>query len=97
MSKSKSHRKYIYTERRPVTKARTPNHSKGVKGKIGISDHALVRYCEYELGVDFDELRKKLLTPDAIKRIRMGAATIPYGNGKLMVADNTITTFIPNK
>ena len=62
-----------------------------------ISDHAIIRYCEREIGFNFDEIREELLSEKRIDLINFGADAIKTEHGKFVVRDKCMVTFVPNK
>lgn len=62
-----------------------------------VSDHAVLRYMERTSGMDFDEIRKAILTPLVCDAIRAGAKRIHSGNMVYVVENYTIVTVLTEK
>ena len=72
--------------------------------EIRVSDHALLRYLERNLGLNFSETKKRILTPKLTTAIeKLGDGEFPLMDGTQMVAvvrNRTIVTikeFVPKK
>ena len=72
--------------------------------EIRVSDHALLRYLERNLGLNFSETKKKILTQKLTLAIeKLGDGEFPLMDGTQMVAvvrNRTIVTikeYIPKK
>jgi seryl-tRNA synthetase len=64
-------------------------------GKIVVSEHAMLRYIERILGIDLDELQKKILDEEDAKTIRaLGNCTYPKDGFKLKIKDGTVVTVL---
>lgn len=63
-------------------------------GKVGISDHALVRYLEHRFKLDMVALKAEILTPIRVAAIKAGTNRIKVGGLKFIVKDNTVVTVI---
>lgn len=59
-----------------------------------VSDHALVRWMERQMGIDLDEIRAQILTPERADMIRFGAKAINAGNVTLKVDGMAIVTVL---
>ena len=64
-------------------------------GNIIVSEHAMLRYIERVLGIDLDELQKKILDENDIKTVRaLGNCTYPKDGFKLKIKDGKVITII---
>ena len=63
---------------------------------IEVTDHALVRYIERGYGIDMDELRAEIVTPEMAKLIKQAkTGTFPMGGEfglRIVVRDKTVIT-----
>jgi hypothetical protein len=59
-----------------------------------ISDHALLRYIERVHGVNIDQLRETILSPNIVKAIQAGAGAVIVQGIKLIVNGFTIVTVL---
>lgn len=60
-----------------------------------VSDHALLRYIERVKGVNLEDLKKEILTPEREEYIRMGAKTINCDGVDFVISqDGTVVTCI---
>jgi hypothetical protein len=65
------------------------------KIEIKVSDHALVRFLERDLGFSFEHVREKILSSIDLKHIETLGKTVTYpiGNGlQAVIIDGTIVT-----
>lgn len=60
----------------------------------GISEHALVRYCERIKGLDFDSIRDEMLEGRREQIAFMGSGQIDMGDGHKMVIKNRIVVTV---
>lgn len=62
--------------------------------EIIISEHAMLRYIERIKGINLDEIKTEILTPQLLSTVKtMGNGKFPSGNGfRAVVKDNTIIT-----
>jgi uncharacterized coiled-coil DUF342 family protein len=64
-------------------------------GNIIVSEHAMLRYIERVLGIDLDELQKKILDENDIKSVRaLGNCTYPKDGFKLKIKDGKVITVL---
>jgi len=64
---------------------------------IKVSDHAVIRYLERAHNFDFEKVRSKILDDEARGMIHFGCTSIKKFNGKFIVKNDTIITYIANK
>lgn len=58
-----------------------------------VSEHAMLRYVEREMGIDLDEIRRRILTPKNVKAIRFaGSCKIKSGKLEFIVRDNVVVS-----
>ena len=64
--------------------------------ELTITEHALLRYCERVLGINIEDIKKEILTPELNKLIdTLGSTgTYPYKEYQLKIVDKTIITII---
>lgn len=58
---------------------------------LRVSDHAVVRYLQRKLGLNLDQVRAEILTPDLVEKI------VRLGDGKygmVVVKDRTVVTYL---
>lgn len=66
-------------------------------GDLIVSEHAIIRYVERVLGINADELAKKILSHEVEKQIEMlGNGTYPVNDNefKIVVKDNVVVTVV---
>lgn len=62
-----------------------------------VSDHALIRYMERVLGVDFENIKRDIVSEDVMKILNIVGASgkIPHKDGYILVIkDGTIVTIL---
>ena len=59
-----------------------------------VSEHALLRYCERTYNINLDEVSKKIVESESLKRYDLyGNGEYPLGNGlKMIIKDKIIVT-----
>lgn len=63
--------------------------------KLTLSEHAVIRYIERVMGVNFEEVRKKILTDKLIKlNEEVGDGEFHLDGFKVIIKDNVITTIV---
>lgn len=67
--------------------------------RVGVSDHAIVRYLERNKGIDIEELRKEILTEKVVNFIHYfkGTGTFPGGNNMSYIVKDYVIATIVNK
>lgn len=66
-------------------------------GKVVVSEHAMLRYIERVLGIDLDELNKKIINETDAKQISsLGNCTYSKDGFKLKVKNNKVITILKN-
>lgn len=67
-------------------------------GNIIVSEHAMLRYIERVLGIDLDDLQKKILDENDAKVVgAMGNGTFPRDGFSIKVKDGTVVTVLGEK
>jgi len=66
---------------------------------FNVSDHAVVRYLDRVMGVDLDELYRKILSDDVLSCIEKtgGEGTFPNKDFKVVMKNNTVVTVLKNE
>jgi len=66
---------------------------------ITVSDHVMIRFLERHHGLNVEEIGNKILTPEVRGMIKFagGNSTVKAFDGKFIVKNNVVVTFIPNK
>lgn len=61
---------------------------------IGVSDHALVRYCERVLNIDMKSIRRQMVPEETAALIKSagGTGVFPVGPAKLKVEGHVVVT-----
>lgn len=62
--------------------------------KPAVSQHALMRYASRVLGVDFEEIEKRMLSPVNCAAIEAGATALKLDGLKLVIRDKVIVTVV---
>lgn len=62
--------------------------------KPTVSQHALMRYASRVLGVDFEEIEKRMLSPVNCAAIEAGATALKLDGLKLVIRDKVIVTIV---
>ena len=61
-----------------------------------VSEHAMLRYIERVIGVNLDDIRTKILTPEVKTMIdTLGNGKFPIEGGRIVVKDRTVVTVEP--
>ncbi|MGI9521249.1 MAG: hypothetical protein ACR2PG_06320 [Hyphomicrobiaceae bacterium] len=64
---------------------------------VHVSEHAVYRYLEWIVGIDMEEIRRKIATPSVLAKVRAGAHTVKTKEATYLAAHNTIVTTMPPK
>ena len=66
-------------------------------GEVVISEHALLRYIERELGLNIKMQQSKMLTPELVSKIKAknGNGKIPHSNNIYILKDYVIVSVYP--
>ncbi len=59
------------------------------------SDHAVLRFLEREIGVDIDDVRRRLLSDAVLQAMALNAPTVKTATSRLVLKDFTIVTVLP--
>lgn len=60
-----------------------------------VSEHAMLRYVEREMGIDLEDIRRRILTPKNVKAIRFaGSCKIKSGRLEFIVRDNVVVSTV---
>lgn len=71
---------------------------KNTNVKMIISEHAMLRFIEREIGIDMEELQERILPSKNMKAIsKLGDGEFPIGNHKVRVRNNTVVTVVLKK
>jgi len=100
LQKQASHmQKELEIKRKQAEECRVEIDKLENKTKIGVSDHAIVRYIERNKGVDIEELKKEILTEKVVNYIHYfkGSGTFPGGNGMSYIVKDYVIATIINK
>ena len=62
---------------------------------VQVSEHAVFRYLEQVVGVDMDDIRRKIATPSVVAEVKAGARIIKTEEATYLAAHNTIVTTMP--
>ena len=66
--------------------------------KFKVSDHALIRYMERRMGLDFDKIREEILSIDLQLAATMcGDGKYPIGDGMRAVIQNKVVVTVINE
>lgn len=66
-------------------------------GEIVVTEHAFLRYFERVLGMDLEEIRKKIVTPEIELQIKTLKSGVFPGEGyRLRVKDGAVVTLLTN-
>lgn len=69
--------------------------NKNTNVKMVISEHAMLRFIEREIGIDMSELQERILPEKNMKAISsLGNGEFPIGDHKVVVKNNTVVTVI---
>jgi hypothetical protein len=60
-----------------------------------VSDHAVVRYLQRVYELDFDALKREIMTPEIAGQIAAGAITVTIRGHKAPVENGVIKTILP--
>jgi hypothetical protein len=60
-----------------------------------VSDHAVVRYLQRVYELDFEALKREILTPEIAGQIAAGAITVTVRGFKAPVENGVIKTILP--
>lgn len=72
--------------------------NKNAEVKMIVSEHAMLRYIERELGIDMEELQERILPKKIMKSISsFGNGEFPIGDHKVVIKNNTVVTVISKK
>lgn len=65
----------------------------------GVTDHAVLRYLERVCGVNVEQVRNMILSPENRKTIaRLGNGKFPLGNGcTAVVVNEVVVTIVPTR
>jgi len=65
------------------------------KKDVTVSEHAILRYLERTMGLNIEEIKRKILTDKAKLAIAtLGNGKIPSGDCTLVVKDNTVVSVV---
>jgi hypothetical protein len=63
-----------------------------------VTEHAMLRYIERVLGIDLEELKAKILTPEVRGQMDLfGNGTFPGDDCRVVVKDRTVITVKPKE
>lgn len=87
---------HVATMEAEAKKLRKTLSEYNIPTEIKISDHALMRYCERALGINFEDIKSAMVTDELKGYIKALGTTGTYPLGKLQVVvkDNTIVTIL---
>ena len=63
--------------------------------KVVVSEHAMLRYIERVMGVDLDEVKRKILPEEVeVSASKLGAGVFPADTHKVRIRDGVVVTIL---
>jgi len=77
-------------------KEKIANLSKKGKGKVGVSEHAIVRYFERVKGFNIDDIKDEILNEEVLALLDVlgDSGKFPLGEHQIIMKNGTVTTIV---